>query len=75
MVTTCHYSDGIEIVILPNKLTSTVVELKKAHFVRFGVPDRAVTDNGPQFISTEYKQFVSEYGSPPPLIGRKEIVR
>ena len=62
LVTTCQYSDWIEIDILPNTLTSTVVELTKAHFARFGVPDRVVTDNGPQFISTEYKQFVSEYG-------------
>lgn len=62
LVTTCHYSDWIEIDILPNTLTSTVVRLTKAHFARFGVPDRVVTDNGPQFISTEYKQFVFEYG-------------
>ena len=53
--TTCHYSDWIEIDILPNTLIATVVELTKAQFARFGVPDRVVTDNGPQFISTEYK--------------------
>ena len=46
LVTTCHYSDRIEIDILPNTLTATVVELTKAHFARFGVLDRVVTDNG-----------------------------
>ena len=41
----------------------TVVEFTKPHFARFGIPDRLVTDNGPQFISNEYKrQFVNEYG-------------
>ena len=34
----------------------------KAHFARFGIPERLITDNGPQFISSEYKQFASEYG-------------
>ena len=62
-VTTCHYSDWIEIDILPSALTATVVELTNVQFGEwFGVPDRVVTDNRPQFISTEYKQFVSEYG-------------
>ena len=62
LVSTCHNSDWIEIDILPNTLTSTVVELTKAHFAKFGVLDHVVTHNGPQFISTEHKQFVSEYG-------------
>ena len=62
LVTTCHYSDWVEIDVLPNTLTATVVQLTKAHFARFGIPERLVTDNGPQFISSEYKQFASEYG-------------
>ena len=59
---TCHYSDWVEIDVLPNTLTATVVQLTKAHFVRFGIPERLITDNGPQFISSEYKQFAFEYG-------------
>ena len=62
LVTTCQYSDWVEIDILLNTLTATVVEFTKPHFARFGIPDRLVTDNGPQFISNEYKQFVDEYG-------------
>ena len=27
-----------------------------------GTPERLVTDNGPQFVSTDYKQFASKYG-------------
>jgi len=62
LVTTCHYSDWVEIDVLPNTLTSIVVQQTKAHFARFGIPEYLVTDNGPQYISTEYKQFASEYG-------------
>ena len=62
VVTTCHCSDWVEIDVLPNTLTATVVQLTKAHFARFGIPERLITDNGPQFISSEYKQFASEYG-------------
>ena len=52
-VTASRYRDWVEIDILSNRLTAKVVELMKVHFGRFGVPDHVVTDNGPQFISTE----------------------
>jgi len=53
---------AIAVDVLPNTLTATVEQLTKAHFAKFGIPERLITDNGPQFISTEYKQFASEYG-------------
>ena len=40
LVSTCHYSDWVEIEILPNILTATVVEVTKAHFRVPGIPDR-----------------------------------
>jgi len=51
LVTTCHYSDWVEIDIVPNTLTATVVEFTKPHFARFVISDSLVKDNGPQFIS------------------------
>ena len=62
LVTTCHFSNWIESDLLPNTLAKTVVDETKAHFARFGIPQKVVTDNGPQFISSEYKQFATEYG-------------
>ena len=47
LVMTCHYSDWVEINVLPNTLTATVVQLTKAHFARFGIPERLVMDSGP----------------------------
>ena len=46
LVTTCHYSDWVEIDVLASTLTATVVEFTKAHFERFGISDRLVTDGG-----------------------------
>ena len=47
ILTTCHYSDWVEIDVLPNTLTATVVQLTKAHYTRIGIPKRLVTENGP----------------------------
>ena len=62
LATTCDYSAWVEIDFLPNTLTATVVQLTKAHFARIGIPEPLITGNGLQFISSEYKQFASEYG-------------
>ena len=43
-----YYSRYIEIANLPTLSTSTTVERLKVIFVRFGVPEILVTDNGPQ---------------------------
>ena len=62
MITVCHYSDWIELDLLPDTLSKTVVEKTRAHFARHGVPSQCHTDNGPQFISQDYKAFESAYG-------------
>ena len=62
LVTVCHYSDWIEVDELSNTLAKTVIEKTKAHFSRFGVPAQCHTDNGPQFISQDFKDFASAYG-------------
>ena len=61
LVTVCHFSDWIEVDPLPNTLSSTIINCTKAHFARFGVPQICHTDNGPQFISKEYKLFSTQY--------------
>ena len=40
----------------------TVICKLKAHFARQGIPDVLVTDNGPQFTSADFKQFVKSWG-------------
>jgi len=34
----------------------------KSIFVRHGIPQEVVSDNGPQYSSIEFKQFADEYG-------------
>ena len=33
----------------------------KGEIARFGIPDELITDNGPQFSSAEFAQFMQEY--------------
>ena len=61
-MTVCHFSDWIEVDKLEDTLSSTVIEKTKCHFARYGVPATCHTDNGPQFISNQYRKFSAEYG-------------
>ena len=62
LVTVCHFSDWIEVDKLEDTLSSTVIDKTKAHFARYGVPAICHTDDGPQFISEDYRKFSVEYG-------------
>lgn len=63
MVTVDHYSDWIEVDPLENDTTATkIIEKTMHHFARFGVPFRLLTDNGPQYISYEFKKFAKTWG-------------
>ncbi|KAL9983051.1 hypothetical protein ACROYT_G005175 [Oculina patagonica] len=62
LVTVDHFSDFYELDPLINTQSTTIVEITKAHFARHGIPLRCLTDNGPQFISNDYKKFAQTYG-------------
>ena len=50
------YSSFIEINLLQNGTTNKkIVTYCKSQFSRHGVPDKLITDNGPQFSSTIFK--------------------
>ena len=57
-----HYSDYFELESLRNVATSTVIRAMKRNFVRHGIPDTRISDNGPQFDSHEFSRFVRDYG-------------
>ena len=55
MVVVNYYSRYIELVYLADTITHTVTAKLKCMFVRFGIPDLLVSDNGPQFSSKEFR--------------------
>ena len=38
-----------------------VIKTLKSHFARYGIPNTVVSDNGPQFQSSEFKNFSKTY--------------
>ena len=61
-VTVDHYSDWFEVDLLDQDITTAnVISVTKAHFPRYGVPDKFLSDNGPQYISQKFVNFAKEY--------------
>jgi transposase InsO family protein len=58
-----YYSRYIEIAKLQGITTSTVIiERLKSIFARHGIPEVVVSDNGPQYSSSEFLHFSKVYG-------------
>ncbi|XP_068684183.1 uncharacterized protein [Montipora foliosa] len=58
-----HYSDYIELDSLSGNISAnSVIRAMKRQFARHGIPDKLITDNGPQFESHECSRFAREYG-------------
>ena len=61
LITVDYYSDYWELDELADTTSLTVINSTKKHFARYGVPDRVITDNGPQFCSQDYEKFASKW--------------
>ena len=55
------YSGYIEVEALHDTSSVTVIKTVKANIARYGIMSKLTTDNGPQFTSREFKQFVLKY--------------
>ena len=57
-----YLSKWPEIVKLDNLSSRNTIDHLKGLFSRYGYPDVVVSDNGPQFVSQEFKRFEKDYG-------------
>lgn len=62
LVTVDYYSNFIEVDYLAVTSTKQIVTKLKSHFSRYGTPRQLMSDQGPQFKSQEFKQFMTEWG-------------
>ena len=56
-----YFSGFWEVDPLESTTASHVIRKMKMQFARHGIPDVCVSDNGPQFIAEEYKQFSKKW--------------
>ena len=56
------YSGFFEMAQLNGAKSSAVINHCKSQFARHGIPDKLISDNGPQFSSDEFNQFTQQYG-------------
>jgi transposase InsO family protein len=61
LVTVDYYSNFIEVDRLYSKTSAEVIHKLKAHMARYGIPERVVSDNGPQYSSSEFQDFAAKY--------------
>lgn len=85
LVSADHYSKWPELAKLDNLSSSNTISYLKGQIARYGIPDRIISDNGPQFASEEFANFCKDYrvsntrrrarGSPRQMGRRKEPFR
>ena len=56
-----YFSKWPEINKLDNVSSKNVIQYMKGQFSRSGIPDSVMSDNRPQFASTEFRKFAQEY--------------
>ena len=56
-----YYSRYIELAKLSSTTSGAVINLK-SFFSRHGIPQIVVSDNGPQYTATLFKEFANQYG-------------
>ena len=56
-----YYSRYIEIARLSRSTSTEVIMHTKSIFARHGIPEKVISDNGPQFSSHKFSQFANKY--------------
>ena len=56
------HSKWPEVVVMANTSSSNTINALRRMFASYGIPERIVSDNGPQFTSTEFADFLHGNG-------------
>ena len=56
------YSKWPEVIRMSSSSTRETIKVLLSLFSRHGLPDKLVSDNGPQFTSEEFKEFMTNCG-------------
>ena len=62
LLSVCYRSKFPELTKMESLRSSVVVQELKRQFGVHGIPAEVVSDNGPQFSSSEFQEFAKEYG-------------
>lgn len=54
-----YYSRWPEVLITKTITSKTIIKWLKCVFATHGLPDKITTDNGPQFVSAEFEEYLS----------------
>ena len=57
-----YYSRYLELAYMSSTTTAAVIAKLKNMFARWGICEELMSDNGPQFVSSEFANFASDYG-------------
>ena len=61
LIVSDYFSRYIEIAHLKNANSFCVIQSMKNIFARHGIPEKVVTDNGRQFVSSEFQNFADKW--------------
>ena len=56
-----YFSRYAEVIKLQSTTSSSVISAMKSVFSRYGIPELLISDNGPQYVSNEFKEFAVKY--------------
>ena len=56
------HSKWPEVMVMDGMTSSKTITVLREMFTRYGLPRQIVSDNGPQFISNEFKEFLASNG-------------
>jgi transposase InsO family protein len=62
LITVDYYSRYFEIDRLTDTKSVTIIRKLKTHFARYGICQKLISDNGPQFKSEQFAKFAENWG-------------